>query len=361
MIPVMRPSLPKFSDVEPLLRSIDVSRIYSNHGPLVTELESEYAKYFGIQPELVVAVGNATLALQGLVEISDVDSWYAPDYTFAATGLAIIKASKNLHLCDVDIVSWKLDPSELDVNSSSIAVMPVMPFGAEVDFSNYVRFETVVIDAAASLGRTLPDISKMPTGWGIVFSLHATKVLGAGEGSIVVCGNRELAENLRAWINFGFKNERISSLAGTNAKLSEFNAAYGLVSFWNFTQERDKWLEVQQWVSDLTKNRPWNTFVNQDPAFQPYWIANFENERNRSVIVAALTDAKIQSREWWAKPLSQQPAFKKYSDKKSLKNSSYLASAHLGLPVYAEIKREDIQLIVQTIDKAIEISGVKVG
>ena len=357
----MRPSLPKFSDVEPLLRSIDLSRVYTNHGPLVTELESEYAKYFGIQPELVVAVGNATLALQGLVEISDVNSWYAPDYTFAATGLAIIKAAKDLHLCDVDIASWKLDPSELDANSSSIGVMPVMPFGTEVDFSNYEKFETVVIDAAASLGRTPPDISKMPTGWGIVFSLHATKVLGAGEGSIVVCGNRELAENLRAWINFGFKDERISSLAGTNAKLSEFNAAYGLVSFRNFTQERDKWLEVQQWISDLTKNHPWNTFVNQAPAFQPYWIANFENERNRSVVAAALTDARIQSREWWAKPLSKQPAFQKFSDKRSLSNSSYLASAHLGLPVNSELKKNEIKLIVETIDKVIEEEGVKIG
>jgi dTDP-4-amino-4,6-dideoxygalactose transaminase len=356
----MRPSLPKFSDVEPLLRSIDISRIYSNHGPLVTELESEYAKYFGIHPELVVAVGNATLALQGLVEILDVNNWYAPDYTFAATGLAIIKAAKNLHLCDVDLVSWKLDLSELDVDSDSIGVMPVMPFGAEIDLNDYVSFKNVVIDAAASLGRTPPDISKMPTGWSIVFSLHATKVLGAGEGSIVVCGNRELAENLRAWINFGFKNERISSLSGTNAKLSEFNAAYGLVSLRNFTQERDKWLEVQKWITDFMKNRSWSTFVNQEPAFQPYWIANFENEKNRSVIAAALTEVRIQSREWWARPLSKQPAFEKYSVKKSLSNSSYLASAHLGLPVYSEINREDIQLIIQTIDNAIEISGVEI-
>ena len=357
----MRPSLPEFSEVEPFLRSIDLNRIYSNHGPLVKELESEYAKYFGIQPELLVAVGNATLALQGLVEISGVDSWYAPDYTFAATGLAIIKASKNLHLRDVDITSWKLDPSEVDSKSNSIGVMPVMPFGSEVNFSKYMKFDNVVIDAAASLGRTPADISKMPSGWSIVFSLHATKVLGAGEGSIVVCGNRELAENLRAWINFGFKNERISSLAGTNAKLSEFNAAYGLVSIRNLAQERDKWLEVQQWISDFTKNEPWNTFVNQVPAFQPYWIANFENEKNRNIVAAALTEARIQSREWWAKPLSKQPAFKKYSDRKSLKNSSYLAAAHLGLPVYSEIKREDIRVIVQTIDKAIEINGVKIG
>lgn len=357
----MRPSLPKFSDVEPLLRSIDISRIYSNHGPLVMALESEYAQYFGIQPECVVAVGNATQALQGLVEISEVKNWYAPDYTFAATGLAIIKAAKHLHLCDVDLVSWKLDPSELDVKSGSIGVMPVMPFGAEIDFSDYIRFENVVIDAAASLGRTPPDISKMPASWSVVFSLHATKVLGAGEGSIVVCGNRDLAENLRAWINFGFKNERISSFTGTNAKLSEFNAAYGLVSFRNFTQERDRWLEVQQWVTAFTRNKPWSTIVNQNPGFQPYWIANFENEKSRSVIAAALTDARIQSRAWWEKPLSKQPAFKKYSDKKSQKNSSYLASAHLGLPVYSEIKREDIHLIVQTIDKAIEINGVKIG
>ncbi len=357
----MRPSLPKFSDVEPLLRSIDLSRIYSNHGPIVTELEHEYANYFGVEPELIVAVGNATLALQGLVEISNVNDWYAPDYTFPATGLAIVNAAKNLHLCDVNIDSWKLDPSELDANSNLIALMPVMPFGAEVDFSNYEMFETVVIDAAASLGRTQPDISKMPTGWSVVFSLHATKVLGAGEGSIVVCGNRKLAENLRAWINFGFDYERISSLPGTNAKLSEFNAAYGLVSIRNFAQERNKLLEVQQWVSELTRNRPWNTIVNRSSAFQPYWIANFETENNRRIVAAALAEVRIQSREWWSKPLSKQPAFQKFSGKRSMNNSSYLASAHLGLPVYSELKKNEVKLIVETIDKVIEVKGVKIG
>ena len=112
-IPVMRPCLPSFAEVQPLLESIDASHIYSNRGPLVQALENEYASYLGMDPSLVVAVGNATQALQGLVAISEPDNWYCPDYTFSATGLAVLNAKKILHLCDVNINSWKISSSEL--------------------------------------------------------------------------------------------------------------------------------------------------------------------------------------------------------------------------------------------------------
>ncbi len=71
-IPVMRPSLPSFTNVQPLLQSIDASHIYSNRGPLVQALEIEYAIYLGMDPSLVVAVGNATQALQGLVCVNNI-------------------------------------------------------------------------------------------------------------------------------------------------------------------------------------------------------------------------------------------------------------------------------------------------
>jgi dTDP-4-amino-4,6-dideoxygalactose transaminase len=353
-IPVMRPSLPNLTDVLPFLQSIDASHVYSNRGPLVQSLENEYAAHFGVDSSLVVAVGNATQALQGLVAISEPQNWYCPDYTFSATGLAVLNAKKILHLCDVDLDSWKLDSKDLTLVSDSIGLLPVMPFGAEVSFSDYQNFTHVIIDAAASLGRVPPKASDMKSGWGVVYSLHATKVLGAGEGAIAVCGSHELAEELRAWINFGFLNGRESKLLGTNAKMSEFNAAYGLASVRRFVYEEDLWMDSQEAVSIFTKDKPWATHVNRDPAFQPYWIAEFRNSEERNYISKILSELQIQTRCWWEKPLSKQPAFDCSKNIGVNKNSDLLASTHLGLPMYQGLNPEDINFVVDAIEEALE-------
>ena len=65
------------------------------------------------------------------------------------------------------------------------AVMPVVPFGCPIDVAAWDRFRAsteipVVIDAAAGFDALVPGA--VPA----VVSLHATKVLGAGEGGFVV-------------------------------------------------------------------------------------------------------------------------------------------------------------------------------
>ena len=350
-IPVMRPSLPSYRDVQPLLQTIDATHVYSNRGPLIQALENEYANYLGIDPSLVVAVGNATQALQGLVAISALENWYCPDYTFSATGLAVIHAKKILHLCDVSLDSWKIDTTDLRKLSNSIGLLPVMPFGAEVCFSDYQEFTHVIIDAAASLGRVPPKVSEMKSYWGVVYSLHATKVLGAGEGAIAICGNHAMANELRAWINFGFSGERESKLLGTNAKMSEFNAAYGLASLRRFNLEQDLWMVSQDAVSQFTKDKRWKTQANSQPAFQPYWIASFRNSDERNYVQQALFELQIQSRCWWEKPLSKQLAFCDSPKLGVLTNSDLLASTHLGLPMYQGLHLEDIRHVVDAVEQ----------
>jgi dTDP-4-amino-4,6-dideoxygalactose transaminase len=156
----------------------------------------------------------------------------------------------------------------------------------------------VIIDAAASLGRNPPDFSKMKSEWNVVYSLHATKVLGAGEGAIAVCGDMENAEKLRSWINFGFTSDRTSSIAGTNAKMSEFNAAYGLTSLRNLEISRKKWVDSQYMVAEIARDMSWLTWVNSSPAFQPYWIIELEDSARKEHLGVALEKVGVQSRSW---------------------------------------------------------------
>ena len=348
-IPVMRPKLANFAEIAPLLQRIDQNHIYSNRGPLVRELEEEYSRYFKVHKDLVVALSNATQAIQGLVSISKNENWIVPDYTFAATGLAVLNANRQLHIYDVSPVDWKLDINLIPKKQIGFGIIPVMPFGSDVDFNPYKDFQDVIIDAAASLGATLPTFSEMRESWAVVYSLHATKVLGAGEGALVICGNHSQADSLRAWSNFGFSSDRTSEIQGTNAKMSEMNAAYAIYSLKNINFEKEEWLGSHEYVMRHAGDKSWMTFVNSSPRFHPYWIASFEDAREKRSIVERLEKEGIQSREWWARPLSDQKAFSKSKFVGPHKIARNLSSAHLGLPMYRGLSLNSVSKICEVI------------
>lgn len=208
-LPVARPSMPRAEALLPYLERIDASRNYSNFGPLVSELERRLADRLGVAPECLVTVANATAGLTlalGAVAEGRSGVCLMPSWTFVATAHAVVAAGLTPYLVDVDEGSWALTPA-LALNALSridapvVAVMPVAPFGAPVDVAAWDRFTAltgvpVVIDAAA--GHDTVRSGRSPS----VVSLHATKIMGAGEGGYVVCDRPEVIALVkkRRWI-----------------------------------------------------------------------------------------------------------------------------------------------------------------
>ena len=236
-IPLMRPQLPEVSAILPYLEEIDQNRWYSNFGPLERRFERKLADHFELGDRQVVCVSNCTQGLDiSLRNAARFPVGYClmPSFTFVATPHAAISAGLEPYFLDVELDTWALSPVSVRDKLSAIegpiaAVMPVAPFGASIDVSAWDAFakETgipVVIDAAAGFDSAAG--SENP----LVLSLHATKVMGIGEGGAVLCTDEAMAENIRAGRNFGFLESRSAKLAGTNAKLSEYGAAVGLAA-----------------------------------------------------------------------------------------------------------------------------------
>jgi dTDP-4-amino-4,6-dideoxygalactose transaminase len=59
----------------------------------------------------------------------------------------------------------------------------------------------------------------------------------------------------------------------------------------------------------------------------------------------------IQTRDWWARPLSEQKAFAKSETISTTRNSRYLAKAHLGLPMYRGLSEELVNEICDLIQE----------
>ena len=89
----------------------------------------------------------------------------------------------------------------------------------------------VVVDAAASFGATAAGghFGKNFPG-AVVFSFHATKAFGIGEGGLVYSRDTDLISRIRQAANFGFSETRECVLTGLNGKLSEYAAAIALAT-----------------------------------------------------------------------------------------------------------------------------------
>ena len=179
------------------------------------------------EPACVTTVANGTiglvLALQAL-GLRAATLCMVPAWTFAATAHAIQWAGLVPWIVDVDRESWALDAATAeslleDAPAPVSAVIPVAPFGHPLDVASWERFRertgvAVVLDAAAAFDTI--SASSLPA----VVSLHATKVLGTGEGGYVVCNDPAFIEEIQKRANFGFWGSREARTPGLNGKIS---------------------------------------------------------------------------------------------------------------------------------------------
>jgi dTDP-4-amino-4,6-dideoxygalactose transaminase len=338
-IPVMKPLLPKYKAVEKYIKLIDANRSYSNFGPLLETLEERYANFFNVETDQVVCSANATLALMGASSLAESKSIYVPSFTFPATIHAALASGKKVEMTDIDSHTWMLPEDEI-LNEARIQVLP---FGSQGDLILGKTFQGLrVIDAAASIGNYEGVLNEISGNEIVIFSLHATKILGIGEGAVSIFGDAQLARRYRNWINFGFEGSRNSLTRGVNAKLSEISAAYGHAALDSWEIEKADWLRVGNVQSQIEQKLQIAPYFSSAENVSPYWIVEFANELLRDAAVKELNASKIDSRLWWESGCHRMPAFMYLAHGRSFSNTEAVASRLLGLPKYRDLEEEKL-------------------
>jgi dTDP-4-amino-4,6-dideoxygalactose transaminase len=348
-IPILRPRLPDTDALIPYLRRIDAARTYSNMGPLACELAAALQERFAA---IAVPVANATLGLAAALLAQAPRPGHlcmVPSWTFAASGHAIRAAGLEPWLVDVDPDSGALTPDRADralrhAPGPVAAVMPVAPFGAAPDAAGWDDFarrsgRAVVVDAAASFDSL--RAAAVPQ----VVSLHATKVLGAGEGGFVLCGDPDLARRVGAACNFGFAGSRSASLRALNAKMSEYHAAIALAALAAWPRTRDAHADLLSRLKQALPDWAWPTGLG-DAHVTNTLVARFPMGADRAE--AHLTRHGIETRRWWGMGLHRQPAFAD-CPRQDLPNTERLAGLSLGLPCHLDLGADDIRRLADSV------------
>lgn len=346
---VQIPDMPSYKKLRKYLRKIDKSKIYSNFGPLHSDLASRLASLWGLSTDNICILANGTLALEGAIAMSESEpgSWICPSWSFPATGISLRNQRKNFSFADVDD-SWRVAPAKLDGISG---IMDVAPFGDDLDVERFRGFSGIhIVDAAASFD-ALCKSKPFPTSTniGVVLSLHATKLLGAGEGGVFISRNVEWVYKVKSWSSFGFRSSiRESVQEGTNAKLSEYSAAVALSSLDGWPKRRERLLEIQ---SDL-RSVSLLYGLEVHPAMQkgyvtPYWIVH-SSPQHISKLSSLLVARGFETRNWWGEGMHNMKLFSDISCESLLK-TKYLTTSTLGLPFHSFLNKSDLKKIKKSL------------
>jgi dTDP-4-amino-4,6-dideoxygalactose transaminase len=349
-IPVLRPRLPGWRRIAAYIRDLEEGGWYSNFGPLERRLRTRLADRFGCEESRLVTTSSATSALTGLVALSDFRDWEVPAFAFPAAGHAVLQAGRRLHLVDIAEDTLRISPRGRRDRAGRI---DVLPFGAAVS-RGVLESEGpgVVIDAAASLGAANAPLSLLRPEDSVVFSLHATKVLGCGEGGVAVCGSDEQAQRLRAWTNFGFQGSREAGTVATNAKMSEYSAAVAHAALDEWPLTAAAWREAQSAVRSVTAALGIVTLPPAPPDITPYCIGMWVDADATDRVEHTLATRRIATRRWWARGLHRMPAFA------SLAGDHYpvtdaIAARCLGLPVFPGIDSSAVTRLQSALMEAV--------
>jgi dTDP-4-amino-4,6-dideoxygalactose transaminase len=344
----MAPKLPELEKYKETFEEIERNGIYSNFGPIVKRLESNMASYFGVPENFVASCANATLGLEGLFATSNAEpnsTWETPSWTFAATNLAALRSQLNIKFRDVDL-DGRIIP-----NLECKNLIDVLPFGEGLDYSRYPNdIEKVVIDAAASFDALKLMNFPLNGSIAIVISMHATKLMAAsGEGGIVISNDPDWISRFKKWSNFGFDSDRDSEFIGTNAKMSEYAAAFGLASLGSWEQERLKWDKIRKRAIEISSRHELKIHSSARNGFvSPYWIVTCPSEERLQRLEAQCKVDLIETRRWWRYGNHTMKAFAGI-ESSNMENSNKIARTTIGLPFHLGLTEGDFARIEMAI------------
>jgi dTDP-4-amino-4,6-dideoxygalactose transaminase len=232
---VTQPYLPPLEEFIPYLQQIWDKKILTNSGPFHQQLEQALCDYLGVKHIALFTNGTIALvtALQALRVTGEV---ITTPYSFVATSHSLLWNGIKPVFVDIDPHTLNLDPAKIEaaITPQTTAILPVHCYGHPCDVAAIQNIADnynlkVIYDAAHAFGVQDAEGSILRHGELSVLSFHATKVFNTFEGGAIVCPDAKTKERIDHLKNFGFVGDTKVVAPGINGKMSEFNAALGLL------------------------------------------------------------------------------------------------------------------------------------
>jgi dTDP-4-amino-4,6-dideoxygalactose transaminase len=330
-------------------------------GPPVARFELAFAEFVGTPDAVGVSSGLDALRLALLaLNVGPGDEVILPANTYIATALAVTAVGAQPVLVDCHPNTYQLlvDQLEPAVTPRTKAIMPVHLTGQAADLDPIIAIAGrhglhVIEDAAQAHGTRYKGRSCGSIGTLGCFSFYPSKNLGAcGDAGMVVTGDGELADRLRRLRNYGEAAKYHHVEKGLNARLDTVQAAILLVKLgrlqrWNEQRARHAaaYRALLAGIGDLR-------LQEQDPASSHVWHLFVIETPHRDELREHLTATGVQTGIHYPIPIHLQPAYADLDHKVGdFPNAEHLADNVLSLPMYPELRTEQIELVATEIER----------
>lgn len=362
---VTQPYLPPLEEFIPYLQQIWKSKTLTNGGPFHKELETKLGEYLGVSH--ISLFTNATVALITALQALRVSGEViTTPYSFVATSHSLVWNGLKPVFVDIDPNTLNIDPNKIEaaITPQTTAIMPVHCYGhpCEVDAIRKIADNynlKVIYDAAHAFGVKDQNGSILNHGDLSVLSFHATKVFNTFEGGAIICPDEKTKLRIDHLKNFGFVDEVTVVASGINGKMSEFNAALGILQLKyvdesiRLRQSIDK--RYRYLLSDVKGITCLNSkkFFNSNFSYFPILI-NEEFPLSRDALYEKLKLNKVNARRYFYPLISEFPMYRSLAsaDSINLPIADFSSKRILCLPIYPDLDKSHVDLIAQLIRTA---------
>ena len=358
---VGRPNIGNRHDFEERLADILDRHWLTNGGRYVSDFEKRIAEIVGV--EHCVAMCNATVGLEIAIRALDLTGEViVPSFTFIATAHALKWQGITPVFCDIDRNTYNIDPAAVEklITKKTTGILPVHVFGRPCNVEALEEIAArrglkLLFDSAHAFACSHGDGMIGGFGDAEVFSFHATKFINSMEGGAVVTNDAELAAKMRLMKNFGFSNYDQTDYIGTNGKMNEVSAAFGLTNLESVQDFIDiNYRNYQQYAAELANIDGLSliTYDTENKCNYQYIVLEIDEEKtrvNRDQLVELLHKENVLARRYFYPGCHRMEPYRSDDPDAVLPVTDEVAERVVALPTGTAVDSEQIAAICEVV------------
>jgi len=361
---VTKPYLPPLDEFIPYLEQIWENKWLTNNGPFHQQLEAALCDYLGV--EYLSLFTNGTIALvTALQTLRITGEVITTPFSFVATAHSLLWNGLTPVFVDIDPATFNLDPEKIEqaITPRTTAIMPVHCYGTPCNVERIQQIADtyglkVIYDAAHAFGVKYKGESILKHGDLSVLSFHATKVYNTFEGGAIVCPDAKTKQRIDYLKNFGFADEVTVMAPGINGKMSEINAAFGLLQLKHIDAAIARRGEIdvlyRQELSDVKGITCLPEPVKTERTFSYFPIlVGTDYHLSRDGLYSKLKEHNIHARRYFYPLISDMPMYRGLpsASQANLPVAELMSQQILCLPIFPDLDLNMVRTVVSIIRK----------
>jgi perosamine synthetase len=346
MVPHNRPS---YDSQEINATRATIKSRYIAQGQKVLELEDSIAK--NINKKYGVAVSSGTAALTVALKVLGIsagDEVLIPTYTCAALWHAVKAVNGIPILTDIEPIYYNMSPEEIQRKASPRTKAIIFPhmFGQPGRIREILDLGIPVIeDIAQAYGATIDNQPVGAFGHITVISFYTTKVIGGGEGGMVLTDNQSLAEQMKDMREYDEKEDLNPRF---NLKMSDLHAAIALEQLKKFPDFLTKRQSICQ--SYIPFINPFIKIPVSDRNHKPnlYRCLAVHPKKSADEIIQLGQDFEITLRKPIFRPLHH------YLHLRDFPVAEEAWHRHFSIPLFPDMDEGEIEKVTKFLKKLVE-------